>query len=256
MVIPTNRIDLWLDLAVESVLSENLSDLELIIVLDGVELPEDREWRVDPRVRILHIPRSLGPAAAMNIAIATIKSPYVARLDSDDRDLPGRLAKEVAYLDEHPDVVAVSSRTHRIDENGVRRGVVRLPAGADIRRHLLVSNVVPHSTLAFRRDAAEAVGLYNPELRQMEDYDLILRLAVIGPIAQFEEPLVEYRVHRNQTSRGAAPHGQHIRDIGKGRLALARSLGVSGLRARLEHAAWVVMQYLRWWGVVRPGHER
>lgn len=256
MVIPTNRFDRWLDIAVESVLAEVLPGLRLILVFDGADLPDARHWTADRRVTILRNPTSLGPAAAMNRAIAETDTPYIARLDSDDRDLPGRLARQVALLDEHPELVAVSSRTYRIDEDGVRVGVVNLPDGDDIRRHLLLSNVVPHSTLAFRRKAAIEVGGYDPAFRQMEDYDFILRLAALGPIAQIGDPLVEYRVHSAQTSRGASPRGPHITAIRRGRAALARVLGVGTLRAAIEHRIWVLAQHLRWNGFIRPGHER
>lgn len=258
VVIPTNRLDRWLDQAAESVLAETIPGLQLVVVLDGVDFDDadERAWTSDPRVSFIRNPSSLGPAAAMNAAIDATDTPYLARLDSDDLNLPSRLADQLAHLEANPEVVAASSRTYRIDEEGARQGMVRLPAGDDIRRHLLLSNIVPHSTLTFRRDAAERAGRYEHAFRQMEDYDFILRLAAIGPISQFEEPLVEYRVHSAQSSRGAEPRGAHITAIRRDRLALARILGVSGLRARVEHAVWAFAQHLRWWGVIRPGHER
>jgi glycosyltransferase involved in cell wall biosynthesis len=238
------------------VLAEDVDGLRLVIVLDGVELADPPAWTRDPRVSLRREPESRGPAAAMNAAIEQATTPYVARLDSDDVDLAGRLALEVGYLERHPEVVAVSSRTFRIDDAGTRTGTTRLPAGDDIRRHLLLSNVVPHSTLAFRRDAANTAGRYDPGFRQMEDFDFILRLAALGPIAQLAEPLVEYRVHATQTSRGARPSGPHIAAVRRGRERLAAVLGVNPLRARAEHLVWLTAQRLRWWGLVRPGHER
>lgn len=249
-------MDRWLDLAVESVLHESIDELDLVLVLDGVDIGDAPAWADDPRVRVIENPMSLGPAAAMTAAIAASTSPYLARLDSDDRDIDDRLRTQIAYLDAHPDTVAVSARTYRVNEYGVRQGEVRLPAGPDIRRHLLLSNVVPHSTLVFRRAAAERAGGYDSAFRQMEDYDFILRLAALGPIAQLDAPLVEYRIHSTQTSRGASPTGPHISAIARGRRALARELGVHPARAAIEHAAWVAVQHLRWRGVIKPGHER
>lgn len=255
VVIPTNRTDGWLDLAAESVLAEDVPGMRLIVVLDGVDLPDGRAWASDPRVRLLRDEQSRGPCVAMNRAISEADTPYVARLDSDDIDLPGRLARQVEYLESHPNAVAVSARTFRIDENGRRTGEIRLPAGDDIRRHLLLSNVVPHSTLAFRRDTARSVGGYDEGIRQMDDYDFELRLARLGPIAQIADRLVEYRVHATQMSRGAPATGPHMVAVRDGRRELARVLGVHPVRARAEHLVWVIAQHLRARGVIRPRHQ-
>jgi GT2 family glycosyltransferase len=160
------------------------------------------------------------------------------------------------FLDENPETVAVSSRTMRIDEQGLSTGLVKLPAGLDIRPALLLSNVVPHSALMFRRKIGEQVGSYNTELHQMEDYDFVLRLAGRGPIAQLEDPLVTDRVHSSQTSRGAKPFGRHIRRVLRGRRDLSRVLGRSPLVGFVKNMAWIGVQYLRYFGAIRPGHER
>lgn len=256
VIIPTNRTDGWLDLAVESVLAESVPGMRLSMVFDGVDVPRDRAWARDPRVRLFHEPESRGPSSAMNRAMREADTPYVARLDSDDVDAIDRLSRQVAYLDAHPETVAVSARTVRIDETGVRTGEITLPAGPDIRRHLLLANVVPHSTLTFRRAVALDVGGYAEAMRQMEDYDFILRLALRGPIAQLPERLVEYRVHAHQTSRGAPAVGDHIAAVRRGRQALASELGVNRVRATAEHAVWLGVQHLRARGVIRPGHAR
>jgi glycosyltransferase involved in cell wall biosynthesis len=255
VIIPTNRINPWLDEAVNSVLASTDVEVDLIVVFDGVENTTLPNWITDPRVRIIRHATSLGPSAGMTSALAIAQSDLVARLDSDDVASPERLALQSAYLDAHSEAVAVSSKTLRIDENGTPTGLVRLPFGDDVRINLLLSNVVPHSTLMFRREVGERVGGYDDKLRQMEDYDFILRLATQGPIAQFAEPLVKYRVHSTQTSRGAQPSGPHITKIIGTRRQLARILGKSKVTSELRNAVWILAQHLRHSGVIRPHHE-
>lgn len=256
VVIPTNRLDPWLDEAVASVLDGTHDDLELVIVLDGIEPVDEPAWASDPRVRLLPLAFNVGQASAMNAGVRASRGEYVARLDSDDLCEPERLALEAAYLDAHDSTVAVGSGVTRIDETGKVTGAVSLPSGADVRPGLLLSNVISHSSLMFRRRSFDEVGGYDPSLRQMEDYVFILRLAGLGEVANLPDRLVRYRVHSTQTSRGASARGPHIRAVGRERLVLASAIGASRIATWAKFAAWRGVQVLRHSGLRKPGHER
>ncbi|UOE44493.1 glycosyltransferase [Agromyces larvae] len=256
VIIPTNRIDRWLDDAIESVLASRGVEVVLVVVLDGIPVDESRPWADDPRVEIVPLPENVGQTVAMNTGVRASRTSYVARLDSDDLVDPDRLALQADHLDRHPDSPAVGSAVIRIDEHSRVTGEVALPTGDDIRPTLLLSNTVAHSSLLFRRSAFDAVGGYDERLRQMEDYDFILRIARSGPIANLPRPLIRYRVHSGQTSRGATPRGRHIDAVSRGRLELARSIGASPVLTRVKLSAWRALQFLRYHRLVRPGHER
>lgn len=256
VIIPTNRVNGWLDEAIESTLVGQSVDLETVVVLDGVELSSRPAWLADPRVRVLTLPENVGQTVAMNTGVRASRGELIARLDSDDVASPGRFEKQRDYLLAHPSAVAVGSAVVRIDENSKPTGPVRLPVGPDVRHELLLSNVVSHSSLMFRRSVFEELTGYDERLRQMEDYEFILRLAMRGEIANLQDELIGYRVHSTQTSRGAAPTGTHIDAVAHARIELGRSLGASPLTTRGKLALWRGMQFLRFSGVIRPGHER
>ncbi len=253
VVIPTNRADRWLPIAVESVLQQEGVALEVVVVLDAVELPTD-SWTRDARVKIVKRSISEGPAAAMQDGVDAAKYDYIARLDSDDVCLPSRLAVEAEYLQQNPETVAVSCRTIRIDEEGRYQADIRLPSGRDIRKSLAFYNVVPHSTLMFRATAARQVGGYDRNLSTMEDYEFILRLALIGPIAQLAERLVEYRIHAGQSSLGAPARGEHIERIVRLRHELGSFLGLPGGRLWLSNVVWRTAQFSRRARLLKPHH--
>lgn len=255
VIIPTNRSDSWLDLAVKSVLTENRINVEVIIVLDGIKAPA-AAWTRHPRVKTVIRETSGGPSNAMQAGIDIARGTYVARLDSDDLSLPDRLVIEKTFLDEHPDHVAVSAQIGRINENGKETTAVKLPAALDIRKGLLLYNFIPHSTLMFKRALASEISGYNPELRQMEDYDFILRLGRLGPICQLDTILVNYRVHSEQTSRGAKARGNHINAVLKSRNDLARTLGQALPLTVVKNIIWRSVQFTRVMGVTKPRHMR
>lgn len=256
VIIPTNRLDQWLDAAVASVLASRDVDLELVVVLDGVTFGSLPAWTADSRVRVLEIEENVGQTVAMNLGVRASHGSYVARLDSDDLAEPDRLTMQADYLAAHPDTLAVGGAVVRIDEHGSVTGVVSLPSNTDVRRDLLLSNVVAHSTFTFRREIFDRLGGYDETLRQMEDYEFILRIGTLGKIANLAEPMVRYRVHSTQTSRGAQPTGAHIAAVSRRRMELGRSIRAPWLSTGVKLAAWRGLQFLRYYGIVRPGHER
>lgn len=255
VVIPTNRFDAWLNEAVESALASRDVDLEVVVVANGLARISDRPWRADARVNVVHVPAALGPTGAMILGVDRSAGKFIARLDADDRMHPSRLSQQLAYLRAHPEVPLIGTTARRISSDGAPAGAVRMPTGADVRPHLVLSNTVPHSSVMMRRDALDRVGGYNPRLAQMEDYDLILRLGLLGPIPVLAEPLIEYRLHRGQTSRGAKPRGEHIDRVLQGRRELGRVLGMGGLAIEGRNLIWRAVQYTRYFRITRPGHE-
>ena len=108
--------------AIESVLADGFEDFEYVIVDDGStdatpRILADAAAR-DPRIVLLRHEPNRGIAAATNRGLAIARGAYIARLDADDISLPGRLAREAAYLDAHPAVALVSMNFDIIDAGG------------------------------------------------------------------------------------------------------------------------------------------
>ncbi|MBT2549821.1 glycosyltransferase [Arthrobacter sp. ISL-65] len=246
VVIPTNRMHRWLDQAVTSVLQQTGVTLEVVLYLDNVKLSPGTDWADDPRVRVVSGAESQGVGHALREACRQARGEFIARLDSDDVALPGRLARQVAYLRTHADTVAVTGQAPWIDEEGVRIGAFGHSAGSDVRGKLLEQNVLVQSAIMFRATDYLAVGGYNP-LKQMEDYDLWLRLALRGRMAVLEDDVVEYRIHPDQTSRGVHPRASYVRTIFAGRKNLAESLGKSAASQLLRNTAFRTALYMMYY---------
>ncbi|APZ35043.1 hypothetical protein BOH66_12910 [Microbacterium aurum] len=255
VIIPTNRVDSWLDEAVQSALDSSDVSIEVIVVINGPASFEPRSWTADPRVVLVHERSRLGPTRAMIEGVARARGEFVARLDADDRMLPLRLSEQVARLRAQPTAPLVGTATSRITPEGEPAGNIRMPSGDDVRRHLVLFNCIPHSSVMLRRSALEEVGGYDESLEQMEDYDLILRLSVLGPVPVLTSLLTEYRIHPGQLSRGATPYGLHIQRISVARRTLGRALGMNRLSVAARDALWRAAQYARYHRVTRPGHE-
>jgi glycosyltransferase involved in cell wall biosynthesis len=186
----------WVKDAVGSVLGQTLDDFELIVLDDGSTdaTPELLSAITDRRLRVERRSHA-GLTRALNAALQLARAPIVARLDADDIALPERLARQVAFLDAHPEIGVLGSAAREIDAEGRDVRVVRPPQddGA-LRRALIRRNPMVHSTVAMRRCDVEAVGGYDPRFVVAQDYDLWIRLAAVTRLANLAEPLVLRRL--------------------------------------------------------------
>lgn len=255
VIIPAHRLDRWLDEAVLSALASTNVEIEVVVVVNGVETIPSSSWVEDCRVTLIHKPAPLGPTGAMILGLQHTTGDYVARLDADDRMAPTRLFSQADYLDNHPLTHLVGTLVRRITPQGVDAGLIRMPSGQDVRRSLLLTNVVTHSSILIRREALDLVGGYNENLTQMEDYDVILRLGCQGEIAILPEALTEYRLHESQISRGARPTGKHVDTVIAGRRQLGRVLGISPIEVFFKNLLWRLVQFTRYSRLTKPGHE-
>jgi glycosyltransferase involved in cell wall biosynthesis len=194
-VVPTHNRPQLMQRAVESVLRQDYEgEIEVIIVFDAcapfrppVELPEGRT------LRVVENHRSRGLAGARNTGILEAQHDYVAFLDDDDHWLPGKLAAQMRQFADSTNVDLVGTAMvlddgRRTYERLVPKTVVN---HADLLRDRMAG--LHSSTFVFRKAALLGrVGLVDEELPGSygEDYDLLLRTAMVSPIVVVNEPLV------------------------------------------------------------------
>lgn len=210
VVMPVYNVEAYVAEAIESVLAQTFADFELIIVDDGgndgsLEICRSFD---DARIRIIS-QTNRGLAGARNTGIIESRGRYVAFLDSDDRWLPEKLALHVIHLDNNPEIGLSFSPSWFIDAEGRRMRLRQTPklshiSSADIFCRNPVGN---GSAPVIRREALETVAFdhhskasrswyFDETLRQSEDIEMWLRLAVAGGVrfAGIAPALTEYRV--------------------------------------------------------------
>ena len=195
----------WLPEAVASVQAQDFGDFEFLIVNDGSEDGTAAMLSgfaaVDGRIRLLHQPPQ-GIVAALNAAIAAARAPYLARLDADDRAKPGRLGKQLAFMEAHPEIGLLGTCAESIDAGGNIIGRLTPPTGgARLLRVLSRTNPFIHSSVMMRTALVRRIGGYRAAFKAAEDYDLWLRLAEAGGVANLADYLTQYRRHDSNLSQ-------------------------------------------------------
>lgn len=206
VVMPVFNGERYLQEALDSVLGQTWTDLELVVVDDGSTdgTAEILRRQSDDRVRVLS-QRNTGIAGALNAGIKAARGRYVARMDADDRSLPDRLSRQLGRLELEPDLALLGASFYSISDDGHRLDLVpTLLADEELRRDLFVRCPFGHGTVVARRQVLLEVGGYDARAVPAEDYDLWSRVMAAHRVANLPEALYEYRVHPGNTpkSRG------------------------------------------------------
>ena len=205
VVMPAFNAARYVPEAIESVLSQTLTDFEFIIVNDG---STDRTAAIlseyckrDQRIKVLSRPNR-GIAASRNDGLEAARAELIASMDSDDVALPNRLEIQVAFLKKHPRVVCVGGAGELIDEKGRYLTTMRLPTSHDEITKAALAGHTPiwGPAATFRRERAKKVGGFSREVESAEDLDLWLKLGEIGLLANLPEAVVRYRLHPESVS--------------------------------------------------------
>ncbi len=196
VIMTTYNSEKYLHAAIQSILNQTFSEFELLIVDDD---STDRTKEIitslaDSRIKLIMNSERKGVAYARNIALHHARGEYVAVLDSDDIAFPDRLRLQIDYLNSHRDVNLVGSAFEIIDCNGKLISIYQpITVPIAIKWELLFKDVIGHSTVMFRRSVALELGGYDQSFLVAEDFDLWIRFAAYGEIAQMEKPLVQWR---------------------------------------------------------------
>jgi hypothetical protein len=233
--------------AIDSILGQSFGDFELIAIDDGS--PKDDSLAVmrriaaergDPRLQVVALQPNRGLAGALNHGISLARGRYIARQDQDDLSSPGRLAKQVAFLDANPAFGLVGTRaeiwrdgrpTDRFHDHPTDSGRLKLD--------LLANNPFVHSSVMLRREVLEAAGGYCVDRSRQppEDYELWSRVARRHEIANLPERLLIYREVATSMSRdGANPFLEKVLMIASENIAWWAGIGEPDAPCRLAAA--------------------
>lgn len=226
VVLSVKNGDRDLPKAVGTILNQSFIDFELIAINNGStdETGPFLDSITDPRLRVFH-QQDAGLACALNRGISLARGRYIARQDHDDLADPSRIAKQVEFLDAHPDHGLVGTRAEiwvgdtpsgRFHDHPTEDHVLRF--------ELLFNNPFLHSSVMMRKSVLGHVGVYSTDATRQppEDYELWSRIARHYRVANLPERLTIYREVPSSMSRvSTQPFQQKLVTISAENLAYA-----------------------------------
>jgi len=178
---------------------------ETVIVLDRAWPTTERQceaWaHLQEAALVLHSPQP-GLVSALNYGLEHVSGTYTSRIDSDDLMLPGRLTDQVRRLDVDEGLVLVGGQMQRLCHDRVISTTALPISHTEILRALLAGrHAINHSSITVRTSALRELSGYWQE-GFGEDWDIYLRLARVGQVANLSSATTAYRFHSGSISAG------------------------------------------------------
>jgi len=196
VVIPTyNRADMVVE-AVDSVLKQTYSNVEVVVVDDGSTDNTRELVEAIPDERVLYLYKeNNGASSARNLGILEAQGEYIAFLDSDDLFFPQKLEIQIRYLQERPYLGMLYCGfilTGR-QENVTTTHPATLSGQPIVQ--MMTRTEIGTLTVVIPRRVFANVGLFNTDLRSIEDMEFWVRITRHYEIDSIPEPLAEVRVN-------------------------------------------------------------
>ncbi|MGA1870411.1 MAG: glycosyltransferase family 2 protein [bacterium] len=237
-IIPTYNRAHFLREAIESVMAQTLTSIELIIIDDGSD-DHTREVLSEYAGRIRCLPQeNKGVSAARNFGIKTAQGEYIAFLDSDDLWHPQKCALQSDFLDKHKSFCLCYT-----EEIWIRNGTRVNPCSKHAKYSGYIFDkclplcIISPSSAMIRASLLKSEGGFDETLPACEDYDLWLRLTARYPVYLISTPLITKRGgHQDQLSRT-------IKYLDKYR--------IQSLEKLMNHTALTPSQWQSAWSMLR-----
>jgi glycosyltransferase involved in cell wall biosynthesis len=196
VVIPFYNREQFIDDAVQSVLTQTLQPLEIIIVNDCSKESSRRYLdRYEGVCKIVDLTKNVGLAGSRNAGIRVARGQFIALLDDDDIWLPNKLETQRQYMEEHPECSAVHSAVVAFFANRPDEVWARFtPGPMTLAQALSDEHWTVPSTLMVRTIPMLAIGGFDESFRECEDRDFMIRFAAAGyRIEGIFDPLIRLR---------------------------------------------------------------
>ena len=203
IIIPSYNSAHFIKSAVDSILLSDLSNklYEVIVVNDGssdniVEVIEGYN-KYDNIILVNQLNKGL--AGARNTGIKQAKGKYLVFLDADDIILPNKLSKQLEYLDSNLDIDIVYSDSVFFEDKSKNEFKTYFPHyEGSILKNLLYGNFIHVNSTMARKNKVTEAGCFDKEFRELEDWDLWLRMSLNGSkFVYIDKVLSKVRVHSN-----------------------------------------------------------
>lgn len=229
-------------------LSRDPIPFDIVVVDDGSQPPVQlADFAGAHPIVLIRLPVNRGVAHALNAGTSWLlerQYDYIARLDAGDMNEPGRLSRQVEYLERRPHTAIVGTWTRHLDEQLRPLYVTRYPATWDaILRCFHYRAAFSHAACMIRASALRQTGIYDEQVPLGEDYELFWRVASRFPCANIAEVLVTRVESRRSLTHANRYAMARVRLVLQWRhfvwrrldcwLGVARSLGLLLVPARL-----------------------
>lgn len=236
VVIPVHNAEKYVKESIDSCLDQTYPNLEIIVVDDkSTDNTLDILKSYGNKIILIPIEKQDGLGNVINIGIKKSKGKYIARMDADDVMYPTRLEKQIEYLEQNSNCVAVGGQIDVIDENSNITGHREYALeDKDIKKNMFLFMPFAHPAVTLRRSAVESIGLYPEHMWKVEDVKFFFLLSKQGDFHNITETVLKYRMTFGTESQSKMV--DHFKKTNEVRKWAISDLGIKP----------TPMQYIKW----------
>ncbi len=203
VAIPTYNDANYIVDAIESVLTQNFKNFELLIIIDGsTDTTADLvATYTDERIRVIHFFENKGRPFVRNTALREAQGEYLTWLDADDISTPDRLEKLIHFMDAHPHISACGSAIEFFNEKSGK--LIPQCTHENISAYAIWGCSIANATTCLRLEDIRTHNLqYNENMKRVEDYLFAIDLLFNTPLktANITDTLYHYRYFNRPSS--------------------------------------------------------
>lgn len=203
VVIPVFNSEQYVFDSIQSVLKQSIKVLEIVVVDDGsTDQTKNIVKNFGHPVRLVEQDNS-GPASARNNGVKNSKGQYIAFLDSDDIWHHQKLEKQLNSLKKFPNRLWCYTDVEFLGgiNDGRKDSEFTTKFDGDILSKIMQNNFIGTSSVLIKKTLFWDAGGFNSSLRYVEDWEFWAKVAMLNDVCFVDEPLVQYRIHGQSTSR-------------------------------------------------------
>lgn len=222
VILPVYNAEKYLIECLDSLFSQSFQDFCVIAINDASTDDSgkllEKYAQTESRLRVFHFSNNQGDPAATQFAFGMLeymKVDYVARMDADDICLPYRFEKQVAFLEQYPEIDVVGSNVIHIGEH-FNGEISQVPlTDEEIKVALITARAnILNPTAMWRHSSIRPLKLRYDVQKIACDFAMWVSLAIYHKkFANIEEPLLIYRLHPAQASNNTAQREKAVTEI-------------------------------------------
>lgn len=206
IVIPVYNGSNFMKVAIDSAIAQTYDNKEILVINDGsTDNGETEKIALSYGNKIRYIKKENGGVAtALNLAIKEMKGDYLSWLSHDDIYKPYKIEKQIETIKKLEDKTTILfSNVELIDEKGkifCTTNYSNLMTHEELCQGIypVIKGTVNGCSMLISKECFDKVGLFNENLKTSNDYEMWLRLFKEFKSYLIEEPLIQYRIHKNQ----------------------------------------------------------
>ncbi|SEH72001.1 Glycosyl transferase family 2 [Rheinheimera pacifica] len=214
VIIPCYNSAAHITAAIDSVLTQDYANIEVIVVDDGsTDNSIDILRQFGDKIIVLQ-QANQGPAAARNAGMRIASGQFIAFNDSDDLWLPGKLTAQITYLQQHPEIglcycgwaiwhgeTSLEQISAQLADAGQTDAAEDAYYSGWLYLKLLKDSVIHTITAVMRREIIDTIGMFNTDYRIGEDHDFWLRISQRYQMAKLSQTYAVYRDNPHSTTK-------------------------------------------------------